>query len=109
MDPCDPKAVSVSFRLQRLLNSSGLGAGRRAPFFVHDRSLLRRRPQGRKGGSRKDAKKRKESGASGDYHSPARSIAPLGHYVLADIYSRQGRENEAAREVARARALERAQ
>ena len=41
--------------------------------------------------------------------SPARSIAPLGHYVLADIYSRQGRENEAAREVARARALERAQ
>lgn len=40
--------------------------------------------------------------------SPARTIAPLGHYVLADIYSRQGRENEAAREVARARALERA-
>jgi len=39
--------------------------------------------------------------------SPDRSIAPLGHYVLADIYSRQGRENEAAREVARARALER--
>jgi tetratricopeptide (TPR) repeat protein len=39
--------------------------------------------------------------------SPDRSIAPLGHYVLADVYSRMGRENEAAREVARARALER--
>jgi predicted Zn-dependent protease len=38
---------------------------------------------------------------------PDRSIAPLGHYVLADVYSRMGRENEAAREVARARALER--
>jgi choline-sulfatase len=38
---------------------------------------------------------------------PERSIAPLGHYVLADVYSRLGRENEAAREVARARALER--
>lgn len=38
---------------------------------------------------------------------PDRGIAPLGHYVLADVYSRMGRENEAAREVARARALER--
>ncbi|MGE0360593.1 MAG: sulfatase-like hydrolase/transferase [Vicinamibacterales bacterium] len=38
---------------------------------------------------------------------PDPSIAPLGHYVLADVYSRMGRENEAAREVARARALER--
>jgi choline-sulfatase len=39
--------------------------------------------------------------------SPERSIAPLGHYVLADVYSRLGRENESAREVARAQALER--
>ncbi len=38
---------------------------------------------------------------------PERSIAPLGHYVLADIFSRQGRENEAAREVALAKRLER--
>ena len=38
---------------------------------------------------------------------PERSIAPLGHYVLADVYSRQGRENEAAREVALAQRLER--
>ena len=39
--------------------------------------------------------------------NPERTIAPLGHYVLADIYSRMGRENEAAREVTRAQALER--
>ncbi len=38
---------------------------------------------------------------------PDASIAPLGHYVLADVYSRQGRENEAARQVALARRLER--
>jgi predicted Zn-dependent protease len=37
---------------------------------------------------------------------PAASIAPLGHYVLADVYSRLGRENEAARQVALARRLE---
>ena len=29
---------------------------------------------------------------------PDPSIAPLGHFVLADVYSRQGKENEAARE-----------
>jgi arylsulfatase A-like enzyme/Tfp pilus assembly protein PilF len=38
---------------------------------------------------------------------PDRTIAPLGHYVLADVYSRVGREADAAREVARARGLER--
>ena len=40
---------------------------------------------------------------------PQRSVAPLGHYVLADIFSRQGRENDAAREVALAQRLERGQ
>lgn len=38
---------------------------------------------------------------------PDRTIAPLGHYVLADVYSRLGREAAAQREVAAARALER--
>jgi arylsulfatase A-like enzyme/predicted Zn-dependent protease len=36
-----------------------------------------------------------------------RTIAPLGHYVLADVYSQMGRAPEAAREVQRAQALER--
>jgi choline-sulfatase len=48
-----------------------------------------------------------QAATSGLAKRPDRSIAPLGHYVLADVYSRMGRENEAAREVARARALER--
>ena len=37
---------------------------------------------------------------------PDAEIAPLGHYVLADVYSRQGRANDAAREEAAGRKLE---
>ncbi len=36
----------------------------------------------------------------------ASDVAPLGHYVLADVYTRRGRAQDAAREVARARKLE---
>lgn len=37
---------------------------------------------------------------------PRSEVAPLAHYVLADIFNRQGRAAEGAREVARGRALE---
>ena len=37
---------------------------------------------------------------------PDAEIAPLGHYILADVYSRQGRANDAAREEAAGRKLE---
>jgi tetratricopeptide (TPR) repeat protein len=33
-------------------------------------------------------------------------VAPLGHYVLADVYNRQGKPKEAAEEVAKARRIE---
>ncbi len=36
---------------------------------------------------------------------PEAAVAPLGHYVLADVYSRQGRRAEAAREAAAGRRL----
>ncbi len=39
--------------------------------------------------------------------APKSEYAPLGHYVLADVFNRQGRAGEAAREVALGRALER--
>jgi choline-sulfatase len=39
--------------------------------------------------------------------APNSEYAPLGHYVLADIYSRQGRSKDASEEVALGRALER--
>ncbi len=38
--------------------------------------------------------------------APQSEYAPLGHYVLADIYNRQGRSREAAQEVARGQSLE---
>jgi len=38
--------------------------------------------------------------------APRSEYAPLGHYVLADIYNRQGRAREGALELARGRALE---
>jgi choline-sulfatase len=38
--------------------------------------------------------------------APRSPNAPLGHYVLADIYNRQGRAREAAEQLARGRALE---
>lgn len=37
---------------------------------------------------------------------PDPKLAPLGHYVLADVYNRQGRAADAAREVAAARRLQ---
>jgi tetratricopeptide (TPR) repeat protein len=39
--------------------------------------------------------------------APRSSLAPLAHYVLADLYNRLGRPQDAAREVAAGRALER--
>ena len=38
--------------------------------------------------------------------APRSTYAPLGHYVLADLYSRMGRVDDARREAARGRALE---
>ena len=38
---------------------------------------------------------------------PSPAMAPMGHFLLADIYTRQGRSQDAEREVAAARALER--
>jgi tetratricopeptide (TPR) repeat protein len=38
---------------------------------------------------------------------PEPQVEPLGHYVLADVYTRMGRERDAARHVALGRKLER--
>ncbi|HJR70104.1 MAG TPA: tetratricopeptide repeat protein, partial [Gammaproteobacteria bacterium] len=46
-----------------------------------------------------NARKGLESGPRSEY-------APLGHYVLADVYSRQGKHAESAREAQQGRALE---
>jgi len=50
-----------------------------------------------------------ERSARAELHANADpKIAPLGHYVLADVFNRRGRSQEAAREAAAARRLERA-
>jgi tetratricopeptide (TPR) repeat protein len=48
-----------------------------------------------------------EAARQGLAKNPEPEMAPLGHYILADIYSRRGRPEEAARQVAAARKLER--
>ncbi|HEY7006029.1 MAG TPA: tetratricopeptide repeat protein, partial [Sphingomicrobium sp.] len=40
--------------------------------------------------------------------APRSEYAPLGHYVMADIYARRGKRAESDAEAARGRALERA-
>jgi tetratricopeptide (TPR) repeat protein len=47
-----------------------------------------------------------EIAARGLEKAGASDVAPLGHYVLADVYNRQGRAKDAQAEVARARKLE---
>jgi tetratricopeptide (TPR) repeat protein len=37
---------------------------------------------------------------------PEHSVAPLGHYILADVYNRMGRYQDAQREVAIAQRLQ---
>ena len=37
---------------------------------------------------------------------PRSPVSPLGHYVLADVYNRQGQPGEAKAEVAKAQKLE---
>jgi arylsulfatase A-like enzyme/Tfp pilus assembly protein PilF len=48
-----------------------------------------------------------EAARKGLARNPEPEQAPLGHYILADIYNRRGRREEAARQIAAARKLER--
>ncbi len=54
-------------------------------------------------GELKEAMDLARKGLEEDPRSP---VSPLGHYVLADVYDRQGRPGEAKEEVAKARKLE---
>ena len=107
----NPKNYGAQFNLGKLL----LKDGRLPDATARFRAAVDARPEFAEGylylakalldgGQLPGAEKTARDGLA---RKPDPSIAPLGHYVLADIYSRQGRENEAAREVARARALER--
>ena len=54
-----------------------------------------------------DLKGAEASARKGLVSRPDPKIAPLGHFVLADVFNRQGRTAESQREVAAARRLSR--
>jgi len=54
-----------------------------------------------------DLKASEAAALKGLASQPDPQVRPLGHYVLADVYTRTGREREAARQVALGRRLER--
>jgi choline-sulfatase len=107
----NPKAYRAAFNLARLLQSAGR----------HDEAIRRFRQAvdlqvdfgtgqlylakalldaGDLAGAEQWARKGLDA-------NPDARIAPLGHFVLADVYNRQGRTADAQREVARARRLQR--
>jgi arylsulfatase A-like enzyme/predicted Zn-dependent protease len=105
----NPKNHGAQFNLGRLLAKEGRPAEAARRF----RASVDARPEFAEGylylakalldvGDLQGAEQAARQGLS---RRPERTIAPLGHYVLADVYSRLGRENEAAREIARAQAL----
>ncbi len=108
----NPKNYGAQFNLAKLL----LKDGRLAEATARFRAAVEARPEFAEGylylakalldgGNLPAAERAAKDGLA---RAPQPSIAPLGHYVLADIYSRLGRENEAARQVALARRLEQA-
>jgi choline-sulfatase len=107
----NPKSYAAQFNLGKILSREGRLAEATARF----RSAVAARPEFAEGYlylskallDTGDLRGAEQAARDGLGRKPDASIAPLGHYVLADVYSRMGRENEAAREVARARALER--
>ncbi len=106
----NPKNYGAHFNLGKLL----LKDGRPGDAAVRFRAAVDARPEFAEGylylakalldsGDLPGAEKAAQNGLA---RKPQPSMAPLGHYVLADVFSRMGRENEAARHVALAKRLE---
>jgi choline-sulfatase len=107
----DPKSYRSSFNLAKLL----LRGGRASEAVVRFREAVGSNPEFGTGHlylakallDAGDLKGAQESAKTGLAQKPEAKFAPLGHYVLADVYTRLGRPGEAAREVAAARKIER--
>ena len=107
----DWKVYQAHFNLAKLLAR----AGRNGEAVEHFRAAVDANPSFAAGylylaKGLLDAGDLKESEAAalkGLASTPDPQLRPLGHYVLADVYTRTGRENEAAKEVALGRRLER--
>ena len=106
----NPKNYGAQFNLAKLL----LKDGRLADATARFRAAVEARPEFAEGYlylakallDGDDLPGAQKAAQDGLARKPQPSIAPLGHYVLADVFSRLGRENEAARQVALARRLE---
>ena len=106
-----PKLYQPHFNLARLLTRSG----RPADAVAHFRAAVELNPEFGTGflylakalldGG--DLKSAEDFATRGLALKADAGTAPLGHYVLADVYSRQGRDSEAARHLAAGRQAER--
>jgi tetratricopeptide (TPR) repeat protein len=105
----NPKAFRAAFNLAKLLQKTG----RREEATVYFKKTVELQPDfgtGQlylakallDGGDLTGAEQWARSGLA---NKPEPRVAPLGHYVLADIYNRRGRAAEADREVAAAKRL----
>ena len=101
----------ASFNLAKLLSK----AGRPREAVVHFRNAVTANPEFGTGYlylakallDVGDLAASEEAARKGMAANPDREMAPLGHYVLADVYTRLGREREAAHQIALGRRLER--
>ena len=107
----NPKAYRAAFNLAKLLQKGG----HREEAVGYFKKAVELQPEFGTGQlylakallDAGDLKGAEQWAREGLTHKPEQNIAPLGHYVLADIYNRQGREAEAQREVAAAERLQR--
>jgi arylsulfatase A-like enzyme/cytochrome c-type biogenesis protein CcmH/NrfG len=106
----NPKNHAASFNVAKLLAA----AGRRAEALARFREAVASNPQFGTGFlylaqallEDGDLTGAEEAARQGLRFEPDPNIAPLGHYVLADVYNRLGRPADAGRHVALARQLE---
>jgi arylsulfatase A-like enzyme/tetratricopeptide (TPR) repeat protein len=105
------KAYRAAFNLAKLLQKSG----RLEDAIKHYRKVVEVQPDFGTGQlylakallDAGDLPGAEEWARKGLAHQPDARVAPLGHFVLADVYNRQGRSAEADREAAAARKLQR--
>jgi arylsulfatase A-like enzyme/Flp pilus assembly protein TadD len=99
-----PKLYQPHFNLAKLLSRDG----RAAEAVTHFRAAVERNPEFGTGYlylakallDANDLTGAEQAAKQGLDSKPDAGMVPLGHYVLADVYSRLGRETEAARQIA---------
>ncbi|MDH4063097.1 MAG: tetratricopeptide repeat protein, partial [Acidobacteriota bacterium] len=106
-----PKLYQPHFNLAKLLAKAGRGA----EALTHFRAAVEKNPEFGTGHlylakallDAGDLPGAEQAATRGLAANPDPSMAPLGHYVLADVYSRLGRDADARRQLAAGRRAER--